>query len=89
MGKTQHSVCPMAAVLRYLAVRPAGDGPLLIFRDGTPLSRERFVKEVKSALRAAHIDHRGYSGENSFCIGAATSAAVAGVPAYVIKMLGR
>ena len=88
MAATRHGLCPVAALLSYLAARPAGEGPLLIFQDGTPLSRERFVQEVKSALREAHIDHRGYSG-HSFRIGAATSAAAAGVPAYIIKMLGR
>ena len=88
MGRTQCSLCPVAAVLRYLVVRPAGDGPLLIFRHVTPLIRERFMKEVKSALQATHIDHRGYY-RHSFRIGTATSLAVAGVLAYVIKMLGR
>ena len=78
----------MTAILNYLAVHPAGEGPLLIFQDETPLSRERFVKEVKLALQVAHINHRGYSG-HSFRIGAATSAAAAGVSTYIIKMLGR
>ena len=88
MGATRCCLCPVAAFLSYLAVRPAGEGPHLILQDGTPLSRERFVKEVKSVLREAHIDHRSYSGY-SFRIGAVTSAAAAGVPAYVIKMLAR
>ena len=70
LGRTQRSLCPVAAILRYLAVHPAGDGPLLIFRDGTPLSREFFINEVKLALQATHIDHRGCS-TRSFCIGAA------------------
>ena len=84
LGRTQRSLCPVAAILRYLAVHPAGEGPLLIFRDGTPLSRERFIMEVKLSLQVARIDHHTYSG-HSFRIGAATSAAAAGMPAYVLK----
>ena len=43
---------------------------------------------VKRALRSANIDTTAYSG-NNFRIGAASSVAAAGVPAYFIKMLGR
>ena len=32
VGKTNSTMCPVAALLGYLAARPAGDGPLFIFR---------------------------------------------------------
>ena len=38
-------------------------------------------------LAEANVDQTAYSG-HSFCIGAATSAARARIPAHVIKMLG-
>ena len=88
VGRTNSSLCPVAAILGYLAIRPPGRGPLFIFRDGTPLTRDRFVREVRAALSAAHIDHHAYSG-HSFRIGAATMAAQAGLPPHLIKMLGR
>ena len=88
MGRTGNSLCPVAALLGFLSIRPAGVGPLFTFQDGSPLTRERFVKEVRVALTTAQIDHRAYSG-HSFRIGAATMAAQAGLPAYLIKMLGR
>ena len=88
VGRTNSSLCPVAAILGYLAIRPPGRGPLFIFRDGTPLTRDRFVREVRAALSAAHIDHQAYSG-HSFRIGAATMAAQAGLPPHLIKMLGR
>ena len=88
MGRTSSPVCPMAAMLGYLAVHPAGEGPLFVFRDGNPLSRDCFVKEVRSVLSAAHIDHEAYFS-HSFRIGATTMAAQAGLPAYMIKMLGQ
>lgn len=88
LGRTNSSLCPVAAILQFLAVRPPGEGPLFVWGDKSPLSRERFVLKVKEALSAAQLDHHMYSG-HSFRIGAATSAATAGVPAYLIKMLGR
>ena len=87
-GRTSATVCPVAAILDYLAIRPKGEGPLLVHADGSPLTRDQFVRAVKRALQAANIDSSLYSG-HSFRIGAATAAAAAGVPAYFIKMLGR
>ena len=54
--------------------------------DGLPLTRDQFVRLVRSALRVASIDNSAYTG-HSFRIGAATEAV--GVPAHFIKMLGR
>ena len=88
LGRTSSALCPVAAVLGHLAVCPLGEGPLFVFRDGTPLSRDRFVREVRVALAVAHIDHQAYLGY-SFHIGAASTAAQAGPPAYMIKMLRR
>ena len=88
LGRTNSSLCPISALLNYLAIRPPGEGPLFTHQSGTPLSRDQFVRGVKAALSAAHIAHEHYSG-HSFRIGAATAAAAAGVPAHIIKMLGR
>lgn len=88
VGVTNTTICPVSAMANYLAVRSVTPGPLFIFEDGTPLLRDRFVKEVKRALRAAGVDETAYSG-HSFRIGAATSAARSGVPAFLIKRLGR
>ena len=79
---------PVAAILNYMAVHPRVDGFLLVHDDGSPLTRDQFVRLVKKALCSANIDDTGYSG-HSFRIGAATVAAAAGVPAHFIKMLGR
>ena len=63
-------------------------GPLLVHADGSPLTRDQFVRSVRDALAASGIDSSSYSG-HSFWSGAATAAGQAGVPAYVIKLLGR
>ena len=88
IGKAPAPLCPVTAMVNYLARRPPPAGPLFVLANGTPLSRERFVKEVKSALKEAGVDDTAYSG-HSFRIGAATAAARAGIPAFMIKMLGR
>ena len=88
LGKTGTAVCPVLALLHFMAIRPNIDGPLLVHADGSPLTRDQFVRMVKRALHSANIDATAYSG-HSFRIGAASSAAAAGVPAYFIKMLGR
>ena len=58
------------------------------FSDGKPLTRSRFVSEVKEALAKAGVDSSCYSG-HSFRSGAATTAAKRGIGETTIKMLGR
>ena len=88
LGKTDSDLCPVAALLSYLAKRGLAPGPLFRFDDGRPLTRLALVSEVRAALTVAGIDPAPYSG-HSFRIGAATSAAAAGIEDAVIKTLGR
>ncbi len=53
-----------------------------------PLTQARLVNSIQSALRMARIAAARYSG-HSFRIGAATTAALAGLPDSLIKTLGR
>ena len=88
VGRTNGSLCPVAAVLSYMMKRGSNPGPLFIFSDGKPLTRSRFVSEVKEALAKAGVDSSCYSG-HSFRSGAATTAAKRGIGETTIKMLGR
>lgn len=88
LGRTGDTLCPVAAVLGYLAIRPASPGPLFVFHDGTPLTRECLVSRVREALADAGIDTTNYSG-HSFRIGAASTAAQAGFSDSFIQTLGR
>ena len=63
-------------------------GPLFQMANGDFLTRERFVKEVRSLPQLAELDLEPYSG-HSFRIGAATTAAQAGLEGQLIQMLGR
>lgn len=88
LGKTNHMLCPMTSILPYLARRGSSAGPLFQFQDGSFLTREKFVSEVRQLLMAAGIDPEPYAG-HSFRIGAATTAAQAGMDAPLIQTLGR
>ena len=88
LGRTGGLICPVAAMLAYLAVRPNHGGPLFVFKDGVPLTRSRFVDRVQEGLSAAGLDPRLYNG-HSFRIGAATTAHQQGVEDSTIQMMGR
>ena len=88
VGCTQTSLCPVTAILAYMAVRGTSPGPLFLLNDGTMLTRQKLVQMVQNTLQLVGIDPRGYSG-HSFRIGAATTTAAKGIDAYTIQTLGR
>ena len=69
-------------------VRGDSPGPLFQFSDGRFLSRDRLVISLKRVLSEAGIDTSRFNG-HSFRIGAATSAARAGLEDSLIKTMGR
>ena len=71
-----------------LQCKPAAAGLLFIFTNGKWLSRVSLAKELRSALQGCGLPADHYF-KRSFCIGAATIAAAAGVPSWLIKVLGR
>ena len=86
VGRVVGSVCPVTALGSYLLLCGSAPGPLFMFSDGRPLTRQQ-LSSLQSILHGA-----GYSGsysDHSFCIGAATTAAACGVPDHLIKTLGR
>ena len=87
VGATGCNLCPVAAVLSYLAARPSTLGPLFVHQDGRPLSRARMVSAVRSTLASVGVDTSRYIG-HSFRIGAATTAAQAGLQDLLIQTLG-
>lgn len=88
LGKTNSPLCPVTALLSYISKRGLSPGPLFKHGNNRPLTRDTFVQEVKSALGTAGYDSSCYAG-HSFRIGAATTAAAAGVEDCLIKTLGR
>ena len=88
LGKTNHCVCPVKAILPYLASRGSNPGPLFMTHNNSPLTRQFFSTSLSAILSAADLDHRKYN-THSFRIWAATSAKLAGASELYIKMLGR
>jgi integrase len=88
LGWTLNAICPLSAMLQYLAVRPAGDGPLFVTDRGAPLTKSTFMAKITECLGQTGIDASRYKG-HSFRIGAATTAAACGLNEGLIKSLGR
>ncbi len=88
LGATAANICPVKALIHYIAVRSPTPGPLFVFQSGTPLTRKALVSHVQSALCHAGISPAAYTG-HSLRIGAATTAAQRGLEDSVIQTLGR
>ena len=88
VGHTNSHICPVKAVLAYIAVRGFKEGPLFIDRKGSPITQQALISSLRTTLTKAGIDCTHYSG-HSFRIGAATTASVKGVLEATIQTLGR
>ncbi|XP_072041931.1 integrase/recombinase xerD homolog [Amphiura filiformis] len=82
------SVCPVSAMVRFLRVRPTGEGPLFVHLDKSPLTRYQVNHILRKALEFGGYPSHKFSS-HSFRIGAATSAAVSGFSSEEIQSLGR
>ena len=60
LGTTGHLLCPVSALMGYLAIRPTKPGPLFVFSDGSPLSRSRLTQCLCQVLSNCS----GYSGHS-------------------------
>ena len=56
LGRTSNPLCPVAALLAYVAIRGKSPGPLFCMANGAYLTRDLFVSEVRKALVAAGVD---------------------------------
>ncbi len=88
IGRTDDDLCPVAALLQYIAIRGTHSGPLFIYADGKFLTKQSFVPRIREALSALGLNNTHYAG-HSFRIGAASTAAKANIEDSMIKTLGR
>ena len=88
MGRTDTDLCPVGALLSYLACRGWRPGALFCYEDGRPLSGARLLESVCRALESQGVQAANFSG-HSFRIGAASTAAVRGFEDSTIRTLGR
>ncbi|XP_054844607.1 integrase/recombinase xerD homolog [Eublepharis macularius] len=84
----QGAACPVRAVKAYLGIRPQQQGPFLIHRDLSPLTRYQFSSLLRACLETAGLPSSQF-GTHSFRIGAATAAAGLGLPDKAIMAIGR
>ena len=89
IARSTTSVCSVMAMRDYLLqCKPAVSGPLFTFTNGKWLSRASLTRELRSTLQGCGLPADHYF-THSFRIGAATTAAAAGFPPWLIKVLGR
>ena len=88
LGRTGRELCPVAAVLGFIAVGGNRPGPFFVMTGAKPLTKARFITELRANLVVLGVPQDHYAG-HSFRIGAATSAALAGVEDSTIQALGR
>ncbi len=88
VGRSGNELCPVAAVLGYIAVRGAAPGPFFLDADSRIVTKPWFVDQIRQLLRGIGLPQHQYAG-HSFRIGAATTAALAGVEDSTIQTLGR
>lgn len=85
LAQTNTSTCPVSAISKYLMMTPnrALDRPLFQFTSGDFLTRHSLTSILRDLLSS------GDYASHSFRIGAATSAAAAGIPDWLIQTMGR
>ena len=88
IGRTDNSLCPVSALLKYLIVYGTAPGLLFHFKDNTPLTKSKFTTKFCELLLLAGMDPKHYAG-HSFRIGAASTAAAKGIEDSLIQTLGR
>jgi len=88
--KTTSSTCPLNAFKYYKDSFTSTSHNSFLFHAGrfTPLSRSAATRVIRQLLLQACLNSTEYASY-SFRIGAATTAAAAGLPAWMIKSLGR
>lgn len=80
--------CPVTAVQQFMRIRPPYSGPFFCHFSGQPVTRYQFSAVLKKALSSLGIGNLNIRS-HSFRIGAATEAALAGLPDKEIRILGR
>ena len=85
---TSTSTCPVRAMNLFIDLTTNRTGPLYCGGRFNPLSWEQLTRALRMLLQLAGYDQNSYAS-HSFRIGAATTAAAAGLPTWLIKAMGR
>ena len=88
IAKAPGPVCAVSAMQQFFLPTRSSRGPLFSFRSGRLLTRSAVICLLRDAARCAGLPYNSLKG-HSFRIGAASTAAAAGLPDWLIKVLGR
>ena len=85
LAQTGTSTCPVSALTKYLELTKdqPPHRPLFQFASGDLLTRQTLTRVIRDLLASSDY------ASHSLRIGAATSAAAAGIPEWLIQVLGR
>ena len=82
-------ICPITAMRQYLAACTVREGELFAYHSRSVLSKQDITREIRTVLPLCGVSHPQTYASHSLRIGAATTAAMAGVPEYLIRHMGR
>ena len=83
---TSTSTCPVRAINLFARESTEKSGPVYCGGRFNPLSREQLSDQLCNLLKKADYEHHLYAS-HSFRIGAATTAAAAGILAWLVKAM--
>eukprot|EP00112_Aurelia_sp_Birch-Aquarium-sp1_P019796 Seg4968.3 transcript_id=Seg4968.3/GoldUCD/mRNA.D3Y31 product="hypothetical protein" protein_id=Seg4968.3/GoldUCD/D3Y31 len=86
-ARSESQIRPVAALMGYLWLRGSNSGPLLLFKDGKPLSKDRLNSRLQKELTISGLE--GNYTLHSFCVGAASTATALGFPDHLIQAMAR
>ena len=88
LGATGVPLCPVKAIVKYIAERGSQTGPFFLNPNKTAVTKSQFISRFRSILQLIGLPQFDYAG-HSFRIGAATTAASLGIEDSMIQTLGR
>ena len=78
-------ICPVRKLIEYKQIFRSTESTVFVHHNGAPLTRAALTTELRRLLPLCGVTNSDDYASHSFCIGAATSAAMAGVPEYLIR----
>ena len=88
IARAASPVCAVTAMRHYFQTVSPPKGPLFFFQSGQLLTRSAVVSLLRDAAHHAGLPFHSLKG-HSCRIGAASAAAAAGLPDWLIKVMGR
>lgn len=88
LGRTGSPLCPVTAIVQYIESRGDRPGPFFLNASQETITKPWFISQIRAILTSIGLPQHHYAG-HSFRIGAATTAAAAGVEDSMIQTLGR